>query len=174
MAMKSNKIFGIPYFSTLAYIAMIVFINMAFSFAPLYNIGGSEVSPMDAVVGIIYLFRDFAQRELGHYVILAMAIGAGLSYYLAEPSVAIASVSAFLVAETIDWLIFTFTGMPLSKRLLYSAGISAPFDSLIFLAILGRISLLGLIIMSVSKFIGVILIWFAWRLKNPANVQRST
>ena len=114
-------------------------------------------------VGMIYIFRDFAQREIKHYVIFAMLVAGVLSYVLADQAVAYARVSAFLIGETIDWLIFTFTRKPLSQRLLWSSTASAPIDSYVFLALLGRVNWVAMSVMTVAKFLGVILVWVMWK-----------
>jgi len=48
-----------------------------------------------------------------------------ISYFMSAPAVAIASVTAFLISETVDWLVYTVTKKPLSQRILYSSLIRA-------------------------------------------------
>lgn len=155
---------------TLAYIIFIIVINSAYSYFPFTTIAGAPFSTGDIVVGMIYIFRDFAQREIKHYVILAMLFGAGVSYVFADKTMAIASVAAFSVAETIDWAIFTFTKKPLSQRLFWSAAISAPIDSFIFLSIYGPLNLAGILVLCVSKTLGVALVWLVWRRRSQKMV----
>lgn len=154
--------YQIPYKATFCYILFIVFINMLYLHMPMYTVFGSTFSAADVLVGVIYLVRDFAQREIKHYIFLAMLIAAILSYFLADKNVAIASVSAFVVGELIDWTIFTFTQKPLSKRLIWSALASSPFDSLVFLAISHHLSLVSFIMMTLGKLIGVLVLWGFW------------
>jgi uncharacterized PurR-regulated membrane protein YhhQ (DUF165 family) len=151
---------------TLYYIVGIVFVNAAFSVAPYFTVGGCKVSAADLIVGIIYIVRDFAQREIGHYVIIAMLVACAISYCLAEQDVALASVSAFFVGEAIEWAIFTWSKQPLSKRLLWSSCLSLPLDSAIFLALLGMLNLLGFMALNAGKLLGVFIVWYCWRHKN--------
>lgn len=151
--------------ATVSYILAIVILNMAVAYLPMVAAFGQHISPADVMVGLIYLGRDFAQRELKHYILLAMLVGAVLSYMLATPSIALASMSAFLVGEVIDWALFTFTKKPLSQRLLLSAIVSSPFDSAVFLGVLGRLTSLPFCIMTLSKVLGVMLLWAVWQFR---------
>ncbi|MES2999001.1 MAG: hypothetical protein V4700_06785 [Pseudomonadota bacterium] len=151
------------YKCSVTYIILIVLLNTLFVYIPLMNVFGSEVSPMDWTVGIVYILRDFAQRELQHKVIVAMLIGSILSYGLADKTMAIASMSAFLIAEFIDWAVYTFTRRPLSQRILWSASLSSPIDSGVFLAIVHQFNWLGVTILSLAKIAGVFVLWTVWR-----------
>lgn len=161
------------YKGTICYMVFIVAVNTLFVCMPLFNVMGSEVSPMDPVVGVVYVLRDFAQREIKHKVIIAMLIGSVLSYYLADKSVAIASVAAFLIAELVDWSIYSFTKKPLSQRILWSAMISSPIDSLVFLHFVHQLNWLGWTILTAAKILGVYLLWYLWRLRERRNVALS-
>ena len=172
----SDRIYNMKYrpkyLATIVYISTIILINRAFSRLPVYIFWGSAISPMDPVAGVIYLFRDFAQRELGHYIFVAMLIGAGLSFFLASHAVAIASVSGFVAGECIDWSVFTFTKKPLRDRLLWSASLSSPVDSIIFLYFIHRLNLLAVFIMTISKIAGILLIWSIWLVKYKSAKSR--
>jgi len=133
---------------------------------PMLRILGCETSLMDPLAGIVYLIRDFAQRELSHKVFFAMAIGAILSYFLATPTVALASVCAFIAGELVDWTTFTFSKKPLSQRLIGSSLISAPVDTFIFLHILGYLNWLSYLLMCVGKILGVMVVWLIWRYRR--------
>lgn len=168
------------YKATLSYIVFIVVLNYLYSYLPMISYYNQMFTPADMLVGAVYIFRDFAQREIKHKVILAMLVGAGLSYLMATKDVATASVCAFLVGETIDWLIFTFTKKPLSQRLIWSSMISAPIDSYVFLLVLNRVMFLEFSLMTLSKFLGVIVVWLAWKRYgtddtsySPATVMQS-
>ena len=76
---KFYKIFR-PFACTIAYIILIVLINSIFVYAPYINVYGSLVSSGDIVVGVVYILRDFVQREIKHYVLVAMLIGCYFSY----------------------------------------------------------------------------------------------
>ena len=84
---------------TLAYILSIVLVNIGFIYVPMIPMFGEMFPPMTLLVGLIFILRDFAQKEIGHKVLVAMGIGAILSYIMADPFVAIASVVAFFISE---------------------------------------------------------------------------
>ncbi len=160
-----------PYKATLSYILFILVINKLFVIAPLFFLFNEWVSPIDFSVGMVYIFRDFAQREIGRYVIIAMLFAGYLSYVLASETVAFASLSAFLIGEFIDWGIFTYTRKPLSQRLVWSASVSAPVDSFVFLTLLGRINWLAMIIMTATKILGVLAVWSIWKLQERKKAR---
>ncbi|MCK4939266.1 MAG: preQ0 transporter, partial [Rhodospirillaceae bacterium] len=114
---------------TALYIALIVTVNYAFSVVPLVELpGGTQWPPVALLVGFVFVARDFAQREIGHRVLLAMIVGVVISYYMADPFVAVASAAAFMVSEVVDWAVYTFTKRPLSERVLFSSVAGAPID----------------------------------------------
>lgn len=159
----------LKYKCSVTYIILIVLLNTLFTLIPLTNVFGSEVSPMDWTVGVVYVLRDFAQRELQHKVIFAMFIGSILSYGLTSREMAIASMSAFLIAEFIDWAVYTFTRKPLSQRILWSASLSSPIDSAVFLAIVHQFNWVGVVILSLAKIAGVFLVWMVWRSRDSGT-----
>lgn len=149
---------------TALYIVLIVAVNYAFTVVPLVRLpGGAMWPPVALVVGLVFVARDFAQREIGHRVLLAMLAGLVISYFMADPFVATASAVAFLVSELIDWAVFSFTKRPLSQRVLYSSLFGAPVDSAIFLGIVGILSPLGALAMTASKLLGALIVWWLIR-----------
>ncbi len=164
--MKIHNQFKYFYPATLLYIIVVVLTNTLFLWIPFFSVLGTTVTPADVTAGSIYVFRDFAQREIKHYVFIAMIIASIISYFLANQTIALASFLAFSTAELIDWSIFTFTGKPLSKRLLFSAALSAPVDSAVFCAMVGSLHWLDFVVMTFAKITGVLLIWFAWKMRS--------
>ena len=107
---------------TLVYVALIPFINWSFTWAPLWEVlPGWAFNPVTIVTGLVLVVRDFAQREVGHYVLIAMAIALALTAIAAGPELALASGGAFAIAELVDWALFTFTKYKLSTRVLLSS-----------------------------------------------------
>ncbi|GAH45978.1 unnamed protein product, partial [marine sediment metagenome] len=98
-----------------------------------------------------------------HKIWLAMLAGCGLSYWMAAPQIALASAAAFIVAESFDWAVFTFTRRPLADRVLLSSLISGPVDSTVFLIGAGFFGWWGLLAMSLSKLIAAVLLWSLMR-----------
>lgn len=166
LAKKLTKLNPFRYTATVAYIVSVVLINTLFLYLPFISFRGTTLTPSDVIAGSIFIFRDFAQREIKHNVIFAMLIASFISYFLASKEIAIASFSAFLTAESIDWAVFSFTKKPLSKRLLLSALISSPADSGVFCALVHNLSWLDFYLMTLAKFVGVLLIWFFWKVKD--------
>ena len=97
------------------------------------NLAGLMLHPLTLVTGLVFVIRDFVQREMGQWVLLAMAMALCWSMYYAWIVIVIASGLAFFVSEFFDWLLFTFTKMKLSKRILYSSAVATPIDTTIFL-----------------------------------------
>lgn len=149
---------------TALYIALIVAVNYGFTVVPLVELpGGVMWPPMSLVVGFVFIVRDFAQREIGHKVLYAMAAGVALSYVMADPFVAMWSAIAFLVSELADWAVYSFTKRPMSERVIYSSIISAPLDSAVFLIGLGIATGAGIATMSASKLLGAFVVWYLIR-----------
>jgi queuosine precursor transporter len=146
------------------YVLLIVAINYGFSVVPLVALPGGEMwPPLSLAVGFVFVARDFAQRAVGHWVLAGMAVGGILSWWLADPYVAVASVSAFVVSEVIDWLVFTFSKRPLGGRVLLSSALGTPVDSVIFLGMIGALGWLGVIAMTLSKMAGALAVWWFLR-----------
>jgi len=153
----------VKYKFTISYIVAIVLVNMGFIYVPMVPILGEMFPPMSLLVGAIFILRDYAQREIGHKVLGAMVVGAILSYLMADPFVALASVVAFAVSEMVDWGVYTYTKRPLRDRILLSSVLGTPIDSAIFLLILGFFSPIGFLLMTVGKMLAALIIW--WRLR---------
>ncbi len=142
------------------YLISIVAVNWLFTVIPPIGIW----QPTSLIVGLTFIFRDFAQRQIGHWVIPVMFIGGGLSYIMANPMVAIASVTAFLFSECLDWAVYTLTRRPLHDRILLSSALSTPLDSIIFTAMAGIFSPLNVLVMTSSKMVGAFMTYL-WMLK---------
>lgn len=97
------------------------------------NPSGLMLHPLTLVTGLVFVIRDFVQREMRQWVLLAMGLALCWSMYYAWIVIVIASGLAFFVSEFFDWLLFTFTKMKLSKRILYSSAVATPIDTTIFL-----------------------------------------
>jgi uncharacterized PurR-regulated membrane protein YhhQ (DUF165 family) len=139
------------------YLTSIVLVNVGFAYVPLIH----GWPPMSLAVGLVFVLRDYAQREIGHRVVLLMLVGAVLSYFMASPAIALASCAAYLVGETVDWAVFTWSRRPLAERVLLSSAVGTPLDSVVFLALIGHLSFAGVVLMTLSKMLGGLLV-FAW------------
>jgi hypothetical protein len=90
-------------------------------------------NPLTVATGMVFVVRDFVQREMGHRVLVLMALAIAWSFYYSWPVIALASGIAFAISETADWLLFTFTKYRLSTRILLSSALAAPIDTTVFL-----------------------------------------
>lgn len=135
------------------YVIAIAVINWGFAYVPLIH----GWPPLSIAVGLIFVLRDFAQREVGHWILVAMAIGLVISYVLASPFVAIASAVAFAISEGSEWIIYSVTQKPFQQRVLWSVLGCSPIDSGIFLWMIGAFSIEAVAIMTLSKLAGAVL-----------------
>jgi uncharacterized PurR-regulated membrane protein YhhQ (DUF165 family) len=146
----------------IAYISSVVLINFAFSAAPHLDVIWS------AWGGLVFVLRDMVQTRFGHGAILAMLAALVLSYVTSDPTIALASATAFAVSECIDWLVFTITKRPLRDRLWLSSALSIPVDTFIFFGLIDAMTPPVIITALVSKFVGVTAVWLimAWRARK--------
>lgn len=98
-------------------------------------LGGGAFQPLAIVTGLVLVARDFAQRELKHWIWGAMVVGLLLSSLTSWITVVVASGLAFLISETVDWAVYTFSKRPLSQRIMLSSCASAPLDQVVFIGL---------------------------------------
>ncbi len=151
------KLFSLKW--TLVYVALIPFVNWSFTWAPNIELFGAwAFNPVTIITGLILVVRDFAQREIGHKVLIAMMIALAITVVLAGPKLALASGAAFAISELVDWILFTFTKFRLSTRVFLSSLIAAPIDSVVFLAGAGFFTIANVIMSIIGKMVGAIVI----------------
>lgn len=122
------------------YIGAIVAANILSANFGLVPVGfGLVVSAGTYAAGFALLSRDFVHTYLGvRGVLLGMAVGLALSWFLATPALALASAVAFLVAEVADMLVFLWARpRGFVRAALISNCVSAPVDTVLFLWIAG-------------------------------------
>lgn len=144
---------------TLVYIFTIIFSNLLLVWIPPVNVFGSMLPPAIVASSFVFVFRDYAQREIGHYILCAIAVAAIGTYAFAGPDVAAASVTAFVVAELADWAVYSITGRPLSQRILLSSLVSVPVDTVVFFAALGILDAKSLALGVIVKMFGTAVCW---------------
>ena len=151
------------------YIGLIVLVNWLFIVVQPVDMGGGEMwPPVALVVGLIFIARDFAQRVIGHWVLAAMLVAGVLSYFLADPFVAYASVAAFAISELADWLVYSFTKRSFAQRILFSSVLATPLDTIVFLGIMGWLSAPAVLAMTASKLVGALMVWYLVRNRMEA------
>lgn len=148
---------------TALYLLSIVLVNVAFEQVPLVATPIGAWPPASLLVGLVFVTRDFAQREVGHRVLLAMLLGCIISYVVADPFIAVASVAAFAIGELVDWGVYTITKRPFHDRLLLSSAISTPVDTAVFLGLVGILSPAAFALMAASKMAGALLVYLMVR-----------
>lgn len=187
------------------YVAMIPFLNWSFGVVPNIQFigpwidgshpifsfvqagesateGSLQLHPLTLVTGLVFVIRDFVQREMKQLVLVAMALALLWSMYYAWIVIVIASGLAFFVSEFFDWLLFTFTKYRLSQRILLSSAVAAPIDTTIFLygADLAKQIRLGLeagntftvanwIVFVIGKMIGAVVVSYMIRRREKAG-----
>jgi queuosine precursor transporter len=157
-----KKIEGKHMIFTALYLTCIVAVNFAFSMLPMIELPFNQNIPIGTfLVGFIFVLRDYAQREIGNWIYLAMIAGVLVSYFMADPFVAVASAIAFGLSELVDAIVFTYTKKSMRDRILLSSAVSTPVDSAVFLLMLGFFNWLGFIIMIAVKMIGALIVWRA-------------
>lgn len=143
----------------ITYVLAILGVNIGFSYVPLIETSIGMLSPMAVVVGGIFVLRDYVQREIGHHVLWGMVIGAFLSWWFADPFVAVASVLAFASSELVDWGLYTVTKKPFHQRVLVSSLLSTPIDTGVFLLWIDQMHAGTFILMVLSKLVAAGVIW---------------
>ena len=139
------------------YITTVVAINMAFAYIPPVVLFDGTIFTIGSVIaGLVFVARDYAQREVGHKAVLALMAAAGLlSYLLADPFVAIASIAAFAISEISDYIVYSKYKGDFNKRVVVSSLVSVPIDTAVFLAIISHLSALSFAVMCISKLLVV-------------------
>lgn len=129
---------GIP--AVIAYIGTIVAANWLTARYGFVSVGfGLMATAGTYAVGCAFVFRNLVQETLGRrIVLLAIVAGAGLSWWLSTPALAVASGVTFLVSESVDWAVYT----PMRRRGWAKAAIAgnvcgAVVDTFLFLWLAG-------------------------------------
>lgn len=119
-----------------AYIATIPAANLAVEHFGVVPVGFGLLAPTGVyAVGLALVLRDLAREVAGRAaVVVAIAVGAVVSWWLADPALAVASAAAFAVSEAMDFAVYE----PLRERgltaaMLASNAVGLLADSLIFL-----------------------------------------
>ncbi len=148
----------------IAYIVAIVGVNWMFLALPAVATAFGDIYYANFVVGAVFVLRDYAQREIGHYVLLATLVAGVLTYYMVDPAIAAASITAFVLSEGLDWAVYSFTRRPLQERILLSSLLAAPVDTFAFQYLAGYLTPAAFALELVSKMVGVAVLW--WLLKS--------
>lgn len=152
-----------------AYIASIIAVNKLYVVLPMVPTPLGEVSWANLVVGFVFVLRDYAQREIGHKVLLATLAAGIATWFMVSAELAAASLIAFTLSEMTDWAVYSFTRRPLQSRILLSSTLSIPVDTIAFLWLIGILNPASFTVEALSKFLGVLAIWWALRRATAAK-----
>ena len=119
----------------LAYIFSVLLANIFVDYFGIVTVCGLTFPAGVIFVGLCFSFRDFAQRYWGVWKIWLFIIIATIITLFMNWHIALASVSAFLISEFIDWLIFTITKKDFIHRIWISNTVSTPIDSVVFVVL---------------------------------------
>jgi|JI10StandDraft_1071094.scaffolds.fasta_scaffold35907_3 uncharacterized PurR-regulated membrane protein YhhQ (DUF165 family) len=158
--------------SVAAYVASIILVNWLF--APSQLIEGvtqwttaswGTFYLANLVVGFVFVLRDYAQREIGHKVLLATLVAGLVTYAMVDPMIAVASITAFILSELADWAIYSFWKKPLQQRILVSSLIAVPLDTFAFQHLAGYLSTAAFATEVLSKAVGVLVVWYLLKMR---------
>ncbi len=119
----------------------------------------------NVIVGFVFVLRDYAQRDIGHKVLLATLLAGIPVWYFAGPGLALASLTAFALSETMDWAVYSFTKRPLQSRILVSSLLSVPVDTVVFQHLAGYLTPAAFATEVLSKAVGVGVVWWLLRVR---------
>ena len=148
------------------YVAAIVAVNWMFTAIAPWPTPMGDLYLANVVVGFIFVLRDYAQREIGHYILFATALAGVLTWFMVDPAIAAASITAFILSEMADWGVYSFLRRPLSQRILVSSMIAVPLDTLAFQYLAGYLTPAAFVTEIASKAVGVLIVWHLLRLRD--------
>lgn len=151
------------------YVVSIVLVNWMFTAIAPWSTPLGDLYLANVVVGFVFVLRDYAQRELGHYVLIATLFAGIVTYFMVDPSIALASITAFFLAEMADWAIYSFTRRPIHERILVSSIVAVPLDTLAFQYLAGYLTPAAFSTEVLSKAIGVIVVWYLLRARDRSR-----
>lgn len=154
-----------------AYVASIILVNWLF--APTQLVPGvtvwstafGDLYLANLVVGFVFVLRDYAQRDIGHRVLLATLVAGLITYFMVDPMVAVASITAFILSELADWAIYSFWKKPLQQRILVSSLVAVPLDTFAFQHLAGYLTPAAFTTEVLSKAVGVAIVWYLLRMR---------
>jgi queuosine precursor transporter len=148
------------------YIVSIVLVNWLFvAVAPWPTVFG-DLYLANVVVGFVFVLRDYGQRQIGHKILLATLLAGIITYFMVDPAIALASITAFILSEMTDWAIFSFTKRPLQQRILMSSLIAVPLDTLAFQYLANYLTPAAFTTEVLSKALGVFVVWYLLKLRS--------
>ena len=149
-----------------AYILAIVLVNWLFVVVPPWPTVAGDLYIANIVVGFVFVLRDYAQREIGHRILIATLVAGIITFFMVDKALALASLTAFFISEMADWAIYSFTRRPLQERILVSSLIAVPLDTLAFQYLAQYLTPAAFTTEVLSKAVGVLIVWYLLRMRS--------
>lgn len=131
----NDRITDNKYFWPIMYLISILLGNLFVIWFGIVKVMGLTFPAGVVFIGLTFSFRDFVQKRWGDWACwIWMGVAIFITFFLNQ-KIAIASVTAFVVAEFVDWFVFKFLKVSLKKRIIFSNLFSCPLDSAIFVTI---------------------------------------
>jgi len=118
--------------SAVFYLSSIVLANILVHALGIVTVFGLTFPAGAIAIGLTFSTRDLVQERYGKYGCWGWMLVAVVITFLFNRQLALASVLAFVVAETCDWLIYSSCNGNIEKRLILSNLVSTPIDSAVF------------------------------------------
>jgi len=119
-------------FEALFYLGSIVVANLLVMNFGIIQVAGLSFPAGAVAVGFTFTARDLIQRRFGKWGCwIWMFVASGISAVF-SPTLALASLGAFIVAEGLDWAVFTASPLSFRGRVIVSNLVGTPLDSIVF------------------------------------------
>jgi uncharacterized PurR-regulated membrane protein YhhQ (DUF165 family) len=151
-----------------AYIVSIVLVNWLFVAVAPWPTAIGDLYLANVVVGFVFVLRDYAQRQVGHKILVATLLAGVVTYFMVDPAIALASITAFILSDLTDWAVYSFTRRPLQQRILLSSLIAVPLDTLAFQYLANYLTPAAFTTELLSKAFGVLIVWYLLKLRTAA------
>ncbi len=119
-------------FEALFYLGSIVVANLLVMNFGIIQVAGLAFPAGAVAVGFTFTARDLVQRRFGKWGCWFWMLGASGISAMFSPTLALASLGAFIVAEGLDWAVFTTSPLSFRGRSIVSNLVSTPLDSIVF------------------------------------------
>ena len=121
--------------SGIIYLLSILAANVLVNTFHIVNFLGLTFPAGAPMIGLTFTFRDMVQNRFGKLGCWWWMLAASLITVLFNPQLALASMSAFIVAEGLDWAIYTIIKGSFAKRVIISNLFGLPIDSVVFVVL---------------------------------------
>lgn len=166
-------------FWTLSYVISILAVNWLFAPSQLvegvtfWKTAWGDLFLANLIVGAVFVLRDYAQREIGHRILIATVLAGVLTYFMVDPAIAVASLVAFVISETADWSVFSFWKKSVQSRILVSSMIAVPLDTVVFQHLAGYLTPAAFVMEVLSKAVGVFIVWQLLKMRDQRTAVEA-